>query len=413
MRLLLILTAFTQVVATINTAAVEQLPVEKPDSAAKELDASWQAALAVWLEFCEVYHTRALHAPVEKAEMFREMFRDSARNIGIRYREFQFSKPADGNYEDIGWLHAQLSRLSAVEEMQPLQTVESLIDGYCKSLDSYTRYTPAAELARLLSIASMGSGGIGMQLERASNGGLYCYPFPGGPAAQAGIKTGERLVSVNAHDMLQASLGLAALEIVGAPGTQLLIEVEDAAGRLKRLTIERKIFSVGSAMAVPTPVGREVKLRNFNTGAAQEMRQLLEAHNPLSSLVIDLRGNPGGFLDECVAAAGLFFAAGETLGSLQSRSGTETLLDSNPVLIEAERISLKVDARTASSAELFASILKSKLPDKVTIFGEKTYGKGVLQEQIYLTGAGRLTVTTARLFGPGGLTWNRQGILPD
>lgn len=374
-------------------------------------EADWDAALGLWRAFCDAFLEHSLHAP-PAGKWIPEVLRDGLMEMGVRYRGRSVDMPAGVDPLDTSWLRGPLRGLAAVEGLPPRVLVERLIAAYCRTTDLYTRYIPSEEVARLASVRSMGDAGAGMQIEAPDDGGVFCYPFPGGPADLAGVGHGDRLVSVDGRDMLHATLGQAALAIVGASGTALRMVTEGPGGQRAERVLVREPFRVGSVFPVRSPVGHAVRVRNFHEGTARALRDHLAAAGDVDRLSIDLRGNAGGDLREGVLAASLFLPEGVVVGSVETRDGTETLRDGNPVHCAPSRISLLVDGRTASSAELFVSALLHHLPGTVSVYGERTYGKGVVLHQVYLEGGGRLTVTNGRLFGPDGATWNREGIAP-
>ncbi len=376
--------------------------------------ADWSSALGLWREFIQKFLAHSLYAPDER-KLVKEVLRDGVIEMGVRYRGKAIRVPDDQDVSDSHWLELEFSKLAEVGGLQPLEFVEELIAAYCRTLDLYTRYVSSEEVSRLATLQAFGNAGVGMQIEMddSSGGGLFCYPFPGGPADKAGVQQGARLLSVDGKSMRQATLGQAAMALVGIPSTKVLVEFEQPGGRVDLIEISRAIFSVGSVMAVPSPLGRQVRLRNFRKGSARDLRSLIEGAEAGERLTIDLRGNPGGDLGEAVLAASLFLDEGAVVCSVETRNGTETLRGAKADIPQPSVISILLDGRTASSAELFAVALRHHLPDKVKLYGETTLGKGVTLDQVYLEAGGRLTVTSGRLLGPAGESWDKSGVKPD
>lgn len=395
---------------------VKSLPEDglRPEREDAEMPADWSSAMALWREFIKIFLEHSLHAPDER-ELVGEVLRDGVIEMGVRYRGKAVRIPDGQDVLDHHWLEAEFAKVAEVGGLQPLEFVESLIAAYCRTLDLYTRYVSSDEVTRLASLRALGGAGVGMQIERdeSSGGGLFCYPFPGGPADKAGVQQGARLLSVDGNDMRHATLGQAAMTLVGMPDTKVLAEFEQVGGRVDLIEIVRAHFTVGSVLAVPSPLGRQVRLRNFRKGSARDLRSLLERTEAGERLTIDLRGNPGGDLREAVLAAAMFLNEGAAVCTVETRGGKETLRGVRADVPQPSAISILVDGRTASSAELFAVALRHHLPDKVRLYGEKTLGKGVTLDQVHLEAGGRLTVTSGRLLGPGGESWNKSGVLPD
>lgn len=397
---------------TLLAIASGQPAATTRESRPRSESSDWTKAIAVWEEFRDKFRKHSFLPPSEE-EMTRELFEDGVRGLGMRFRGREPSIAPGQNVQDRVWLEGEFRKLAEVDGRDPVSLVEDMIDAYCRSHDLYARYVRSEEAGRLSMLHSLGKSGVGMQLEIEDSGRLFCYPFPGGPAEKAGIQHADQLISVDGVDMRNATLGEAALAIVGTAGSRVLLEVEHTGGRHEIVNVERAAITVGNVMSVSTPVGRKVRIRNFRKGAARDLRDMLADTPDIDRLTLDLRGNSGGLLNEAVLAASIFLQEGTVIGSVETRVGTETFRDGNGTLCRPKRLSILVDARTASSAEFFAEALLKNLPDVVTVYGEQTLGKGVALDQLFLNSGGRLTVTSGRLFGPDGTSWDGKGISPN
>jgi carboxyl-terminal processing protease len=156
-----------------------------------------------------------------------------------------------------------------------------------------------------------------------------------------------------------------------------------------------------------------VRIRRFDQGAALAIKEQLAAYPKIGRLTLDLRGNFGGLRDEALKTASLFFAQDTPLAQFTDKEGPQVANDTNGVIVDPASIQILQNERTASAAEYLIAVLKEGMPEKVSLFGKKTYGKSHSTARVILDGGGELAVTETLLATASGRSWDKTGISPD
>jgi carboxyl-terminal processing protease len=289
--------------------------------------------------------------------------------------------------------------------------IEKALETLLPEIDTYGRYRTSGEVARWIEVKRGNPGTIHLTVVPSKDGRNICYPLEGGPAELAGINPGALLLSIDGHPVEGKTLFALGLAFAGPPDSPVLIKVRQPQGKNEEFTVVRTNKPLPNISVSSTPLGVSLRVRGFTEGAAKTIRELLAPHPEPRRLTLDLRGNTGGFRDDAVRVASLFFPEGTTLGKFVTRDGEHPFTDGNGVSIKPASIQILVDSQTASAAEFLTAILKEGLPDTVTIHGTKTYGKGHSTMPCMLEGGGELTET--RLTTASGKSWDKTGIIPD
>jgi carboxyl-terminal processing protease len=234
-----------------------------------------------------------------------------------------------------------------------------------------------------------------------------------GPAELAGINAGAILLAVDDRPAEGKSISALRLAFVGPPNSPIRLKVRQPQGKIEEFTITRTAKRSPKISVTKTPLGLTLRIRGFDDGSALVVKRELAPYPQPGRLTIDLRGNPGGLRDEALKIASLFFPQGTPLGKFTTSSGVRTANDGNGVSVEPSAIRILQDGRTASAAEYLIATLKEGLPDKVMLFGAKTYGKSHSTSHVTLEGGGELAVTETLLSTASGMSWDKTGIAPD
>jgi carboxyl-terminal processing protease len=293
------------------------------------------------------------------------------------------------------------------------------IQGLVRSYgDPYTVFLPPSDAYMFEEDISGNFGGVGMEVGLRDDLVTVIAPLPNTPASKAGIVSQDVIVEIDGTSTDGMSIDEAVRLIRGEPGTTVDLRIYRE-GEMEFLDIT----IVRENIAIPTIETKEEKgvfiitLYSFNAIAQREMIEALEeyAEGDSRKLVLDLRGNPGGFLQSAVAIASYFLPQGkivvqENFGEgLQEeiyRSQGRTLGEYAP-----EEMLVLVDGGSASASEILAGALQEHGVAK--LMGEQTFGKGSVQELVSLEDGSSLKVTVARWFTPNGVSISEGGLTPD
>lgn len=294
---------------------------------------------------------------------------------------------------------------------------EAAIDGLIESLDDpYAELFTPQEADEWEEATTGNYSGIGLQITLLNEEVTVTGVFRGFPANEMGIMVGDVIVGVNEHDASGWSTDMTADSIRGPAGTDVHVKIrrrgyeEPLAFDITRAEVHVPAVSYGILEGGIGYVAMDRVARN----AAREMNEALQELGQQRGLVIDLRRNPGGFLDESLMLADLFLEPGSTLASTVQRAPgspatepeTDAFTDRWPQLVPDLPIVVLVDEFTASGAEILAGALQDY--DRALVLGQRTFGKGVVQTVMPLPHGRRLRFTTGSWLTPLGRSLQRQ-----
>lgn len=260
--------------------------------------------------------------------------------------------------------------------------------------------------------------GIGLTVAGTKRGLRVVRVLPKTPAERAGIQRNDLIVMAAGRSLKGLSADAASSLIKGEPGTAVKLRLIPADGSGPRnLTVNRasvRLPAVRGFMshAAGQKVGY-VRFVTFSAGAHGELESAvkrLETHGA-KGLVIDMRGNGGGLLDEAVLSASLFLHEGQLVVSTKSRTQGSRDYDAVGGTLPRVPIVMLIDRDTASAAEILTAALQDH--NVATVVGTRSYGKGVFQDVIQLASGGALDLTVGRYFTPDGISLAPRGIKPD
>jgi carboxyl-terminal processing protease len=260
--------------------------------------------------------------------------------------------------------------------------------------------------------------GIGLGVTAVERGLRVDRVFPRSPAARAGIAVGDVIVSVDGRSIAGESSAVASAKIKGPEGTEVRIGVVRPPGgkaRALRLTREQIALPV-AAGEVETVNGTKlgyVQLFGFSVGAHAFLRREVREveRDGARGLVLDLRGNGGGLLQEAVLTASVFLPEGEVVVSTGSRTQGDTVYRATGDNLPARPLVVLIDRGTASAAEALAAALADGAG--ASVIGQRSFGKGVFQQELGLRNGGALTLTIGEYFTPSGVNLGGTGVRPD
>jgi carboxyl-terminal processing protease len=283
--------------------------------------------------------------------------------------------------------------------------------------DRFSHYFNPEQLEEFESATSGKFSGVGLNVSPAKGGLRVASVLPDTPAEQAGLEEGDLIVAVDGRSIADVPAEVATARIKGPPGTEVELRVQSVTGKPRDVTVERAEVRVS---AVPRAELRKVggsqvayvNLATFSSGAHGDLRDALERlyREGAEGLVLDLRGNGGGLLNEAVLTSSLFVEDG-TVVSTKSRTqggrdyeATGDALDPRPTVV-------LMNNDTASASEILASALSDY--DLAALVGTRTFGKGTFQEVIHLPAGGALDLTVGQYLTADGVSLAGKGIKPD
>ncbi len=261
--------------------------------------------------------------------------------------------------------------------------------------------------------------GIGLSVVGAKRGLRVASVFPRSPAEGAGLAAGDLIVSVDGKSIAGESSSEATKKIKGPEGTQVTIGVRKRrGGKVRQLTLTRAEVTLPNvSRRVEKVDGRRlgyVRLLSFSEGAHGQLAGVLRRvqGEGAQGIVLDLRHNPGGLLEEAVRTASLFLPAGKVVVSTKSRSQGESTYETSGARRSKLPLVVLIDGGTASAAEILTAALADE--GGAEVVGTRSFGKGVFQEEQTLANGGALKLTVGEYFTPKGVNLaESHGIHPD
>ena len=332
----------------------------------------------------------------------------------------------DAFVDESAGLTAEASELIEDDYYRPVdqnELIDSSLRGMVRGLrrenhDRFSEYFSPQALARFNEAIAGRFSGVGLSVTQVEGGLEVQSVFKGSPAAQAGIEVGDTIVSVDGRSIAGLSAEAAASRIKGPEGTEVTVGVRDGGKgkpREVKLTREQVALPIVSSR-LKTEHGRKLgylQMAAFTEGVhaavAAQLRRLQK--RGAQGLVLDLRGNGGGLLEEAVLSASVFLPEGETVVTTKSRSQGGSVYETQGGNLPALPLVVLIDRNTASAAEILAAALADDANAKTV--GTRSYGKGVFQQEVGLSNGGALKLTVGEYFTPKGVNLAGKGIHPD
>ncbi len=291
-----------------------------------------------------------------------------------------------------------------------------IFDGALGRLDRYSRYATAAQARENRALRS-GFGGIGVQIRQDKGVTKIVIVFPETPAERAGLKSKDSILEVDGIAITGMTLRQVVGRLRGSNGSQVHLTIgrKGASKRLSIRIIREHVIANTVVMKVEDNIAY-VRITRFNQRTSTDLaRAILRARRNMGAnfkgIILDLRDNPGGLLDQAVEVSDLFLTSGRIVstegrhpGSFQSyNAGAGDVADGKPLVV-------LVNGRSASSSEIVAAALQDL--NRAVLIGTNTYGKGTVQSVFRLPNDGELVLTWSRFHAPSGYTLQNLGVLP-
>lgn len=277
--------------------------------------------------------------------------------------------------------------------------------------DQYSAYIAPRDVDAFRETTQARFVGIGVEIQKTERGLKIVRVYPGSPAQQAGLKAGDVIVTAGGKSLAGLSTQAASTLIRGPKGTQVKLEVVRGKDRVTKQVRrdEVRVPLVASRYDAKAKVG-VVRLAAFSEGAAVQVKQGIQAMQKkgATAIVLDLRSNPGGLVDEAQKTASLFLKGGPIVTTRGRAVKTQTLKATDHPAFPKVPLVVLVDRNSASASEIVTGALQDRRRAKVV--GTRTYGKGVFQEIMDLTSGGQLDITVGQYFTPNGRNLGGAGV---
>ncbi|MFH1118420.1 MAG: S41 family peptidase [Bacteroidota bacterium] len=295
-----------------------------------------------------------------------------------------------------------------VDELNYGDLIKTGIEAILNKLDPYTVYISEAEIEDFNFMTTGQYGGIGALIHKQGDYVVISEPYEGSPATKAGLIAGDRILSINDKDAKGKSVSDVSAILKGQPGTSMKLKIrregENSPVEINILRENVSIPNVAYSEMLDENTGY-IKLNGFTQNSGKEVKDALlklKENDKFSALIIDLRDNGGGLMNEAVSITNLFVKKGELVVSTKGKSpdrnkSYKTFVQ--PVDTEIPIVVL-VNAFSASASEIVAGALQDL--DRAVIIGERTFGKGLVQNIIPLTYNTQMKVTVAKYYIPSG-----------
>jgi carboxyl-terminal processing protease len=275
--------------------------------------------------------------------------------------------------------------------------------------DRWARYYTADQFDAVRDTMNGYYSGVGLWLDAVGGDIQVAGVQPGAPAGRAGVRPGDVISSVGGVPARGRTIAEIATALRGRPATTVPVELRRGTHSL-RLTLVRAVMGVDDVAVSTGPSGtRMIRVAAFSRGVSRTVRRAV-ADDHDRGVVLDLRGDPGGLLDEAVETASVFLDGGP-VATYERLGGPAERLDAEPGGDTATPLVVLVDGGTASAAEVVAGSLRER--GCAVIVGSRTFGKGSVQEPEWLADGSAIELTVGRYRTPSGRSLDGSGIVPD
>ncbi|MEO9806249.1 MAG: S41 family peptidase [Reichenbachiella sp.] len=294
-----------------------------------------------------------------------------------------------------------------VDELSSQKLVGDGIDAMLKSLDPYAAYISENDIEDYRTATTGEYGGIGAIVGKRNNVNTVIMPYVGFPAHQAGLQIGDQIIQIDYQDLEGKSSNEISEMLKGQPGSDIVLTVKRY-GKEKPFEVKliRSKITINNVMyyGMYDESTGFIKLSDFTTDAGSEVKNALDSLKSLGAtrIILDLRDNPGGLLDEAVKVANVFIEQGKEVVSTKGKmaSWNKTYTTSYGTADKEIRLAVLTSRATASAAEIVSGVVQDY--DRGVLVGTRTFGKGLVQATRPLPYNAQLKITTAKYYIPSG-----------
>ncbi len=309
------------------------------------------------------------------------------------------------------------AKISYVEEVTDKKLIESAINGMLESLDPHSSYLDAKSFKYMNEQTQGKFGGLGIEVTMENGVVKVVSPIDDTPAFKAGLKPGDYIVSIDDEQVMGLNLNEAVDKMRGKPGTKVKLSIRRMNAEPFDVTLKREEIKVRSVKSdIKADDVAYIRITSFTEDTdkmvSEAFNKAKKKNKELKGIVLDVRNNPGGLLDQAVGVSDLFLDKGEIV-STRSRNVEDTVKYSAEAgdIANGLPIVVLINDGSASASEIVAGALQDH--KRAIILGQKSFGKGSVQTVVPLGKYGAMRMTTARYYTPSGRSIQATGIVPD
>lgn len=310
------------------------------------------------------------------------------------------------------------AKVSYVEDVTDKKLIESAINGMLVSLDPHSSYLDAQSFKYMNEQTKGKFGGLGIEVTMENGLVKVVSPIDDTPAFKAGLKSGDYISHIDGEQVMGMTLNDAVDKMRGTVGSKVKLSVRRVNHKPFDVTLKREEIKIQSVKSsIKSNDVSYIRITSFSEDTDKMIEKAFnkakkELKGDLKGIVIDVRNNPGGLLDQAVSVSDLFLDKGEIV-STRSKNAEDTVKYNakSGDIAKGLPIVILVNDGSASASEILAGALQDH--KRAVIVGEKTFGKGSVQTVIPLGKYGAMRLTTARYYTPSGRSIQATGIVPD
>lgn len=342
--------------------------------------------------------------------------------IGVFFLAVLMSLPSwaltDKGYESLHTFSRVLQQIESnyVEPVDDQLLVRGAIRGMLDVLDPHSVYMPPSVYKELRMETGGRFAGVGLEVTIKKGWITVVSPIEGSPADHAGIKAGDHIIKINSKSAREMDLSEAVGMMRGKSGTHVQLTIlRDDNKRPFDVSLVRKVIQVPSIRAelLPDHIGY-ARITSFQERTGLDLAEALHAMEkggPLRGLILDMRNNPGGLLDQAVSVSDLFLQSGTIVATESRRKEVDRRVATGQGMEPNYPVVVLVNGGSASASEIVAGALQDNA--RALVMGTQTFGKGSVQSVMELDDGSALKLTIARYFTPSGRSIQALGITPD
>jgi carboxyl-terminal processing protease len=335
-------------------------------------------------------------------------------------KDVKNTKEEVNSYELLNLFAEVMERAKAtyVEEITDKQLIEAAINGMLVSLDPHSSYLDKKDFKYMTEQTSGKFGGLGIEITMDQGLVKIISPIDDTPAFKAGLKPGDYITNIDGETIIGMTLNEAVDKMRGKPGTKVKLTIRRVNEKPFDVTLKREEIKTRSVkIDIKSDDVLYVRIGSFSEGVSEDIKKTFDEETkkrktPFKGIVLDVRNNPGGLLDQAISVSELFLDHGEIV-STRARNDDDTLRYSakGSDITKGLPVVVLINNGSASASEIVAGALQDH--KRAVIIGEKSFGKGSVQTVVPLGNYGAMRLTTARYYTPSGKSIQATGIEPD